>query len=536
MARRILARWLVFACLAGLLAACNPADSNRADPVPANVNKGSDPTAGALACPFFPRILEFSASPAFLPQDQQTAIYFSLTLSGVAQGDLDGLAAWLDLGDVGGGQKNLVADGRVTETREGLRIQYETAIRPNGNGAKSAIVRVGACGDFVQEARAPLLAAPLLGVVFHPGTREVADQAADMADLGASLAKFWFPWSQVQPTLIRIDPDSGDVSGRPSPGLRLLEARDITAKMAQEAAFPEHGGRFAPWIDWQAADRIVDALVDAGLHPLPLVGDATLAPHVVLDATNRIRGAPEPVGWEELDCADGLCTGYAGIGREAYLGQIALHARAAAIRYADRVVLWNTENELNWTYVHVLFAGWRKGAAWFDADFLESLLATLHEAIRAGSPAALTTMNFNIHDPLWLVRLAQWRKHMDVVGLGAYPNYLFARPVLTELLTLSVQAAVAGAAGKPVMVLEAGYPTGPPERGYSQGLQDDFLRDALPGSLEHGAVGYLHFALDDFPDPPSPWDLKAVEHYWGLVDVAGRRKVAFDTFGQFASP
>lgn len=375
------------------------------------------------------------------------------------------------------------------------------------------------------------------GIVFSPDAWTLKTKVKEISDLGVRFGKFWLDWSAVQQRALYYHPALGEISDQALPGYRfpLHEDLDRDPALIDEMAHPEQGGRFAGMVDWAPTDEIVEALTSEGISPLPLIGDATTAPHLVLDDENSIRLAPEAPSSQYLDCHGERCVGYQGIGRQEYLGQISLHAAGAARRYRGKIFLWNTENELNWTYVHVLTAGWRKGLAWFDVSFLEELLAVLHRSVLLGDLFTLTTMNFNIHDPLWMERLDRWSDYMDIVGLGAYPNYLFAKPVLSVLVDAAVRSAVQRSNDKPVMVLETGYPSGPEERGYQEDLQCTYHKKAIDGTIEEGGAGYILFRLEDLPNPPPWWELQAVEHYWGLVGIDGRRKEAYDLFAEIVA-
>ncbi len=405
---------------------------------------------------------------------------------------------------------------------------------------------LSSCGSGTQEQQAAgstilsrFLSRYRMGVVFTPGLRLFEEQLVDMKELGIDTAKFWLDWSAAQPLSLYYNPQSRSVSGQQGPGFRWILCQDLLDDpgLIQEYAFPERGGsRFAGLVAWSAVDGIILPIKAEGIFTLPLLGDATTAPFFHVDETLKLRMAPEPEGWEEVRCAEGVCHGYHGVGVDAYLGQIALHGAGAARRYRGIVPLWNTENELNWTPVHVLVAGWRMGRAWFDLDFLGRLLQTLHEAVHQGAwQDAQTTMNLNIHDPFWLTRMKEWEPFMDVVGLGAYPNYLFSRPVLSPLLLEAVEQA-ADNTDRPLMVLETGFPSGPLERGYDEALQLAYLEQTVHGTQEKGACGYLWYRLDDPIETPPPGGLQAVEAYWGLVDRSGERKASFLAYQELLHP
>lgn len=368
----------------------------------------------------------------------------------------------------------------------------------------------------------------LWGIVFAPEAngRNVDAQVRDMREAGANAAKFWFEWSRVEP--IAVTYGDGFVPASPGKYLTREEVRASPA-LIREYAEPSHG-RFHGLIDWTYYDSLIGQLNRAGLTPVPLIADATTAPFM---QGNTLRIAPEPAGWTNTEPTP-QSPGYIGIGREEYLGHLLLFVAAAARRYSRgdlNVSLWNTENELNWTYVHVLVAKWRKGDAWLDDSFLLDLLATLYEGVHLGNPDARATMNLNISDPDWMADARRYAPFMDVIGLGAYPNYLFGMPILDQQVTDAVDAATR--LGKPVMVLETGYPSGPVGLDWSAENQANYLQAAIRGAYDRGAAGYFHFKLDDEAAPRDA--IQQVENHWGLVDVRGDRKPSFFAFLEAAA-
>ena len=248
-----------------------------------------------------------------------------------------------------------------------------------------------------------------------------------------------------------------------------------------------------------------------------------------------MRVAPEDIGWEyRFQGYSGIVTGftgYIGIGREHYLAHLYLYLAAAARRYANgksKTLFWNTENELNWTYVHVLVAGWRFGNAWLDSDFLDLLLGTMYKAMKTGNSKALTTMNINIHDPDWIVDLTRWQNFLDIIGIGAYPNYLVPSPPLGEITADAVKMAREKSDEKPVMVMETGYPSGPKKRGWTEEIQAEYIKESAELSIKAGADGFFYFRLDDGDFPIAEDEVQAVENYWGLVRLDGTRKPGFE--------
>lgn len=394
----------------------------------------------------------------------------------------------------------------------------------------------------------------LWGIVFIPdeNNRGLKNQVADLQELGVTQAKWWMDWSETEPIVLLHDLEKKKVrpacgpkpfgERRPAPterGYSFLTRADVEKhqEIIEEYAHPEDPkSRFHGLVDWSASDEIITLLNENGIEPVPLIGDATTAPYLKPSDTETFRIAPEPEDWQEADEIKGVGKSYQGIGKEAYLGHILLYTAAAARRYQKgkfSVKFWNTENELNWAYVHVSEAGWRKGESWKDQEFLTKLLATLDKGIHLGNPKAQTTMNINIHDPGWEKDLIAWRDLMDVIGLGAYPNYLFSKPVLGRMVGNAVTSAAALSEGKPVVVMETGYPTGPETRGWGETQQVEFIREAIRSAREAGAAGFFYFRLDDAKETTMTKKVQEVESHWGLVDAKGRRKPAFFVYQEF---
>jgi hypothetical protein len=362
----------------------------------------------------------------------------------------------------------------------------------------------------------PILVGFQWGVVFNPGHRNLSEQIGNLDDLGVGFGRFWLDWSKIQAMAFRFDPATSKPVWEDNPAYSypFLESIEGNSSLIDE---------YAGHLTWTEFDTFVQSLIQAGIAPLPLIADATTAP--VAPGT-RTRIAPEDEGWTGSACILGACVDYAGIGRDAYLAQAYLHAAALARRYRDRIGIWNLENELNWAYVHTGVAGWRVGSAWSDPEFCRRLLKTLADGIKAGNPSALATMNFNIHDPAYLQKIGDWADPLDLIGLGAYPNYLFASPVMSPLLADAVRN-TKSLSDKPVLVLETGYPSGPEGKGYSENLQVQYLNESTQVTLENAGSGYFYFHLEDPPGTPGSDDLQAVEYYWGLTNPDGTTKPAY---------
>ncbi|MFT6288764.1 MAG: beta-carotene hydroxylase [Alcanivorax sp.] len=373
---------------------------------------------------------------------------------------------------------------------------------------------------------------PLWGVVLDRSPSGVATdmQMAQMQELGVGYAKFWAYWNEIEPELAAYNVRLGEfgVAGDNRPTDLTRDILSANPEWIEDYAFPERpGSLFHDLVDWSRLDAVVDQLVAVGIAPLPLIGDAPAAPKIS-GPEGPATIAPQPLNYRAQE--------YTGIGREAYLAHLELHAAAASRRYTqspERVTWWNIENELNITYVH-LAVGWRVGDAWLEEAFRTEVLAALSRGIKLGSPNARATHNVNacLFDPNWADSLARYAEYLDALGLGCYPNYLSSEPLQSDLLIDAVKTASAlgGALGKPVFVLETGYPSGPASGGWDETLQDEYVSSAPVDSMNAGASAHFHFLLNDRDWQIPEGDVTQVEVHWGLVRVDGTYKPSFETF------
>ena len=329
----------------------------------------------------------------------------------------------------------------------------------------------------------------------------------------------WYPWSGLPygARLARLVDDlvaSGANSFRPQihwhqvePMLtpKLSGPGDVTDELVDGYSKGGNG------IHWDLYDQMIDALVRANVEPHIVIG-AAYDFQVPSTTVGRAPGRAVPDN----------------IGRDRYLAHIYLHARAAVRRYRDRVHLWQLENELNGAGETMLVVRWRTGWSWFDTGFQTAIIEVLASAVREEDPTALTSHNFvtdwklikGIYD--WKVDVGRWLPFLDIVGVDSYPNYLFGWPSRGCSVGKKVRGAVQVSAGKPVMVLETGYPVRPRHRGMSEGRQVEYARDAIGSSVEAGACGFYHYELcspEGYPNE-GPWSnrfAQSIEPWWGFV-------------------
>ena len=332
--------------------------------------------------------------------------------------------------------------------------------------------------------------------------RRIDRAIADMRELGATAWRPWIHWRVVEPVVAQP---------------LLARKQDVTEALVEDYARDERHG-------WAAYDHLVNACAAAGIElHLVLGGGYHFALPAFEHATSGVLFLPSVVG------------------RESYLAHLFLHARAVVRRYGDRVHLWQLENELNGAGETRTFVRWRLGAHWWSWSFLTAILDTLAEAVKTESATARVSHNFvtdirllpGIH---WKDDIRRWRDRLDVIGVDAYPDYVLGHGSRGASVARTTAAAVEIAGGKPVMILEAGYPTAPRYRGFSEERQVRYLERAIEASVRAGARGYYYYNLCS-PEGRMHWFqgntlFERIEPHWGLVRSDGSRKPGFEAIGR----
>jgi len=341
--------------------------------------------------------------------------------------------------------------------------------------------------------------------------RQRIDQAiADLKELGANAWRPWIHWGVVEPVIAQP----------------LLRLSDITDERVEQYARDETKG-------WSDYDHLVRACSAAGidLH-LVIGGGYYFALPLFEHATSGLKFLPSVVG------------------REHYLAHLYLHVRAVVRRYRGRIKLWQLENELNGAGETKTFAHWRLGRHWWNWSFLTDIMETLHQAVKTEDEQALVSHNF-VTDfrripglTHWKLDIKRWMHLVDIVGVDSYPDYLLGYWTRGAAVARIAAAAKEISSDKPVMILEAGYPTAPSYRGFSEERQVRYLEAAIPACFEAGADGYYYYNLVS-PEGQMRWFqgetlFEKIEPYWGLVRGDGTRKRGFETFqklcGQIITP
>jgi hypothetical protein len=310
-------------------------------------------------------------------------------------------------------------------------------------------------------------------IAFHrqPIPQDEADRAClalsdSLKSIGVDYVRCWFPWRFFEP--------------RPVP------SADLDALL--EKGYPS----------WPT-DRLVSALTEQGISMVPVL------------ACGYERMLPEGL---EPDS-----------NRDEYIRRAYVHARILVRHYKGTIGSWQIENEPNWWKMHEA-GGWRKGAAWLEGGTLnEGLLGALNKGVHEEDPKATTIINLEADEEK--LSVAEYAQHCDILGFDFYPNYKASEPV--DPSGIRKVEALSLATGKPVIISETGYPSGPELLGYNQGKQADYLERALKvaHSLDRvtgiGIWRYLDTSWKSFPPQ---------ENHFGLVDEKEGPKQAWYKYGQ----
>jgi hypothetical protein len=212
--------------------------------------------------------------------------------------------------------------------------------------------------------------------------------------------------------------------------------------------------------------------------------------------------------------------------KDLYLKRASLHARLLVRRYKDRITYWQIENEPNWWKAHVV-GGWREGMTWLNpGDFKFQLLSELNAAVHTEDPKAQTIINLEGDR---LSNTSDFAAHCDILGLDFYPGYKRAYPIDTSIFRTAKD--VAEESGKPVVISETGYPSGPAFRGYTRPRQAEYVFKACSEAFGLDAINgvgiwrYMDSTWRSFP---------RVENHFGLIDRQGGPKPAWSALAEIA--
>ncbi len=203
-----------------------------------------------------------------------------------------------------------------------------------------------------------------------------------------------------------------------------------------------------------------------------------------------------------------------------YLKQLQEASREIVRHHNGKIWMWQLENEPNWWLEHFA-SDWRRGGIWFENGMVDSILSTLKSIVEDEDPKALTMINLEADTSKGSP--AQFVKYCDVLGLDFYPNYSHSSPInVSEIKTVS--EAKKKAAGKPVMVAETGYPSGPKLFGYSEENQVRYIKAVCEEAYSCDDIeGLGVWRLSDTYWLSFPFQ----ENHFGLLNMQGYPKPAW---------
>ena len=291
---------------------------------------------------------------------------------------------------------------------------------------------------------------------------------------------------------------------------------------------------------WERMDGLVKTFTGAGIKLIFVVGAGYRkeAPFYILPNGTKDRVSPDRVG------------------RDVYIAMARWLAGAGVRRYGDRVEFWQVENEINISGM-VSHIGWRVDEpSWGDEAFRQKLLAglcaTVHsEGLRMGR-GLKTTHNFATDSSSWQdwvqpaaqVNFAEdigtyASDGIDIVGIDIYANYFNGFPMRKERVAQVIRDAVAAAGGRPVWILETGFPRAPALRGFTEARQAEYFRYTFDTAYSEGVSLVLAFGwfwnpkgwFTDNPNPPPWYSPQACERFWSPLSVThkpgGAKKVRY---------
>ncbi|MBI5243069.1 MAG: hypothetical protein HY922_05195 [Elusimicrobia bacterium] len=285
---------------------------------------------------------------------------------------------------------------------------------------------------------------------------------------------------------------------------------------------------------WDRMDGLVDTFTGAGIKLILVVGAGYRkeAPFYAMPDGAKGRVSPDRLG------------------RDLYITMAKWIAGAGVRRYGEKVGAWQVENEINIAGM-VSHIGWRVAEdSWGDKEFLKRLLAALSETVHAEGRRLgrdlKTTHNFATDSTAWKgwaasgeeTEKVDFKKDiddygalgLDIIGIDLYANYFFGWPLRDGTVGKTVSEAVAAAGGRPVWVLETGFPRAPGLRGFSEARQGEYFRKTFDAAYGAGADLVLAFGwfwnpqgwYTDNPKPKPWWNPQAGEQYWSPISVTHR--------------
>lgn len=205
-----------------------------------------------------------------------------------------------------------------------------------------------------------------------------------------------------------------------------------------------------------------------------------------------------------------------------YVAWLKYASRKIVRHYRGKISMWQLENEPNWWLEHFA-TDWRRGGVWFLKGIQETILQELHQIVKEEDPGAQTIINLE-SEALGKSSI-EFAKYCDVLGVDYYPNYIHATPIVAPSFSKALD--LSKTTGKPLMISETGYPSGPSLFGFSEEKQAHYVElicDAAHSTNFISALGV--WRLTD----PYWFSFPFQENEFGLIDRRGNPKKAWSSF------
>ena len=202
-----------------------------------------------------------------------------------------------------------------------------------------------------------------------------------------------------------------------------------------------------------------------------------------------------------------------------YLSRLSESSREIVRHYKGQISVWQLENEPNWWLMHFA-SDWRRGGIWFDRNLSDLVLGELHKIVREEDPNTPTMINLEADPPGAFSKL--YDNYCDLLGLDFYPNYAHPTPIrVSEIRKVSEAKRLSG---KPIMITETGYPSGPRIFGYNAENQTQFVKSMCEEAYSNDDINGLGmWRLSDGHWLSFPFQ----ENHFGLVNHRGIPKPAW---------
>lgn len=206
-----------------------------------------------------------------------------------------------------------------------------------------------------------------------------------------------------------------------------------------------------------------------------------------------------------------------------YCARLNAASREIVRHYKGKIGMWQLENEPNWWLEHFA-SDWRRGGIWFEHNIQERILSELHSIVSEEDPGTPTMINLEADSARAFYK--SYSDYCDVLGLDFYPNYTHSSPITVSEVNKKVSEAKE-LTGKPVMIAETGYPSGPALFGYTQEKQSEYARLICEEAFSNDSITALGmWRLSD----PYWLSFPFQENSFGLIDRQGIPKLAWHEY------